>query len=76
MSKITDEMIEGLKEAAAVTTGVRAGMDLRPSMRDWPEDFVHENGNYCCVCHSCQKTFFGHKRRITCKMCSKTDSDS
>ena len=39
------------------------------SNRDWPEDFPHDNGNYSCLCCSCKKHFYGHKRRITCKVC-------
>jgi len=38
--------------------------------RDWPEDFEHENGNYMCNCSTCGKRFFGHKRRVTCKLCA------
>lgn len=37
---------------------------------DWPEDFSHENGQYNCVCITCQESFVGHKRRITCKLCA------
>jgi hypothetical protein len=37
---------------------------------DWEEDFPHENGNYMCNCHKCGKQFFGHKRRVTCKVCA------
>jgi hypothetical protein len=39
--------------------------------RDWSEDFAHENGQYMNHCHICHCTFFGHKRRVTCKSCSK-----
>lgn len=38
--------------------------------RDWEEDFSHENGNYQCECMDCGNTFFGHKRRVKCKICS------
>lgn len=38
--------------------------------RDWSEDFADENGNYMNTCHSCQKVFFGYKRRVTCKLCA------
>ena len=44
---------------------------MNPSNRDWPEDFSHENGNYSCRCVHCGKPFIGHKRRVTCKQCSK-----
>jgi hypothetical protein len=37
---------------------------------NWPEDFSHENGNYQCLCCSCNKVFVGHKRRVVCKQCS------
>lgn len=41
---------------------------IRP--RDWTEDFDHENGNYMCRCCVCERIFYGHKRRQTCKVCS------
>jgi hypothetical protein len=37
--------------------------------RSWPEDSPHENGEYFCTCHRCQRQFIGHKRRVTCKVC-------
>lgn len=37
--------------------------------RDWTEDASHENGNYTNTCGTCGKTFIGHKRRVTCKVC-------
>lgn len=37
---------------------------------DWIEDHAHENGNYIRDCTTCGKTFIGHKRRITCKLCA------
>ncbi len=44
--------------------------DADTNNRNWREDFGHENGNYECWCNDCQKPFFGHKRRITCKACA------
>lgn len=41
------------------------------SERDWPEDFLHENGLYNNWCCGCQKTFLGYKRRVICKLCSE-----
>lgn len=41
-----------------------------PSPKDWTEDSNHENGNYLCVCTTCNSQFIGHKRRITCKECA------
>ncbi|HSW83499.1 MAG TPA: hypothetical protein VLH12_08495 [Usitatibacter sp.] len=38
--------------------------------RDWTEDFEHENGNYYCSCVICGQEFFGHKRRVVCKVCA------
>ncbi len=37
---------------------------------DWVEDFEHENGNYANECLQCGAMFRGHKRRVTCKVCS------
>lgn len=40
---------------------------------DWPEDFKHENGNYCNICAVCKTIFSGYKRRIVCKVCSRKE---
>lgn len=40
------------------------------SNRDWKEDFTHENGNYANMCMYCEQSFYGHKRRVVCKVCS------
>lgn len=46
------------------------------SPRDWSEDLAHENGHYFNHCHVCGVAFFGHKRRVTCKLCaSPTTAD-
>ncbi len=42
---------------------------VRPG-RDFLEDAHMENGNYQCICTTCKQSFKGHKRRITCKVCS------
>lgn len=42
----------------------------RENARNWPEDFAHENGNYQCICGGCGKMFYGHKRRVTCRVCA------
>jgi hypothetical protein len=39
--------------------------------RDFTEDFTSENGNYYNICTTCGKSFLGHKRRITCKVCNE-----
>ncbi len=45
-------------------------MLIDKSNRDWKEDFKHENGNYKCNCGKCGNHFYGHKRRVRCKLCS------
>ena len=41
------------------------------SGRDWPEDAADEdNGRYQNTCRLCGNMFIGHKRRVTCKLCS------
>ena len=37
---------------------------------NWPEDASHENGDYECRCVTCEQTFYGHKRRVICKVCA------
>lgn len=39
-------------------------------VRNWTEDFSHENGEYECKCCKCGHSFIGHKRRVLCKSCS------
>lgn len=46
-------------------------MDRAISEHDWPEDFIHENGNYQNKCCHCKTLFIGHKRRQSCKKCSE-----
>ncbi len=41
------------------------------SPKDWKEDFSHENGQYVCVCCHCEALFYGHKRRVVCRQCTK-----
>ena len=48
----------------------------RRSERDWSEDSAHENGDYWCKCHKCEKQFLGHKRRVTCKLCATTTTEA
>lgn len=38
--------------------------------RNYSEDSPFENGNYECRCITCGATFFGHKRRVQCKVCA------
>jgi hypothetical protein len=38
-------------------------------MKDWVEDFHHENGKYANICIKCECQFMGHKRRFICKEC-------
>jgi len=37
--------------------------------RNWPEDYLHENGCYQNKCKICGSFFLGHKRRPVCKVC-------
>lgn len=41
------------------------------SERDWTEDFTHENGKYQNKCIHCHLLFYGHKRRVVCKICQE-----
>lgn len=50
--------------------------DLRkvtPAARNWVEDRCRENGNYSCQCVTCGSVFIGHKRRVTCKICTEVE---
>lgn len=37
--------------------------------KDYEEDFCHENGKYQNTCCICGHRFYGHKRRVVCKVC-------
>lgn len=57
-------------EIARCTACQGTGNALKAGPRDWPEDFVHENGKYQNRCSTCLESFMGYKRRITCKLCA------
>lgn len=54
------------------------GFNARPQdvdpARCWPEDSTHENGDYFCRCITCGNPFIGHKRRVTCKLCTRPET--
>lgn len=58
------EESDGVKGAAVGIGGWVRGV------RDWEEDFAHENGNYFNKCVRCNNMFMGHKRRVVCKSCA------
>jgi len=39
------------------------------SPKNWPSDYVDGENQYICICCICNDTFYGHKRRVTCKEC-------
>lgn len=59
-----------LASAPAPTFGI---VPIKPG--NWPEDSSHENGDYECECCHCGATFYGHKRRVTCKVCASPAPD-
>lgn len=56
---------------ASAPPGFKILKDTTLEERSWPEDYEHENGNYFNKCHHCLRQFMGHKRRVTCKVCSE-----
>lgn len=48
---------------------VRPAWMIGSPENDWPEDAVHENGQYFNKCVCCACDFIGHKRRHVCKRC-------
>lgn len=59
---------------AAVPEGWKLVKNSTHDDRSWPEDFKQENGHYRGICHSCGRSFSGHKRRLTCKVCTEFPS--
>lgn len=55
---------------APVPAGWRLLKNSTHVERSFPEDWPYENGWYICECSNCGRMFNGHKRRITCKVCS------
>lgn len=45
-------------------------MHVNNQERNWKEDFHLENGNYMNKCMYCSEAFFGHKRRVVCRLCA------
>lgn len=41
------------------------------SLKDWPDDYKGGEDRYICLCADCNEQFFGHKRRVVCRQCSK-----
>jgi hypothetical protein len=37
---------------------------------DYPDDFEEENGRYLHHCAHCGDPFWGHKRRVACRLCA------
>lgn len=50
---------------------VLAVMEVPELPGNWPEDTGYENGDYECLCSQCGATFYGHKRRVVCRVCAK-----
>ncbi len=42
----------------------------KSTVRDWPEDYTTGENRYECSCIDCGYTFYGYKRRKSCKICS------
>mgnify|MGYP005624636563 CR=1 FL=1 len=51
-------------------TPEKAPIPKQDDIKNWQEDFPHENGEYVCSCCICDKMFLGHKRRVVCWLCA------
>lgn len=50
---------------------------VRINPRYYPEDVdEHGDGIYENMCLTCEKTFYGGKHRLTCKLCRRPNEDS
>jgi hypothetical protein len=56
-------------EAIEAASAEFRGVSLEDS-RNWTEDYPHENGNYQNLCYTCNRFFYGHKRRVICRDCT------
>ena len=61
---------EAKADAALAASGSGEAKEDLPEDRDWKDDFQHDNGNYECMCFECGRNFYGHKRRVVCKVCA------
>ena len=62
---------EAMRAALTAALSTRqAGLAVPNLPGNWPEDASHENGDYECACMTCKQTFYGHKRRVICKVCA------
>src|SRR5690606_30480947 len=41
------------------------------SPKNWTEDYKLDNGHYVCTCSVCKEQFYGHKRRVVCRVCDE-----
>lgn len=46
--------------------------DTTRGERDWPIDFMRDNGHYSNSCCGCGREFTGHKRRVVCRACTES----
>jgi len=49
---------------------IPAASDSTGNALDWVEDYVGGENQYECKCSTCNRWFYGHKHRVTCKMCA------
>lgn len=72
LGKVADALTE--PEESNVMFIDKDGMHPLEGNRNWIEDYPHENGKYQCRCYRCSELFFGHKRRVVCKLCATPTS--
>ena len=69
IERLRDELADTVSRPARSEPG-KWLRDTTTDERSWHEDSGHENGNYYNTCCHCLRSFFGHKRRVICKVCS------
>jgi len=70
-----DESIpSGVVAAVEKLVADAAPVDTKAESRNWIGDYAGGENQYECRCSTCGNSFFGHKHRVTCKVCAAQPS--
>lgn len=71
-NKAVYDAIEVIQQhyASGVSNEIPYNKNPNQTLRDWPDDFQHENGNYHNRCTVCSNMFMGYKHRVLCRWCA------
>lgn len=74
ISEVAERLEKLAGHLAKQNNPIPAAVQVPTMPGNWPEDASHENGDYECRCVTCKQTFYGHKRRVVCKVCASPNA--